>query len=52
MRLKGKTTYIVLASMGRQMLKDLTSEITICCEIVKNVKVGRSLGLLVSNDLT
>ena len=55
MRLKvneGKTTYMVLASMGRRKLEDLNSEITICGEVVKNVKVGKSLGLLVSDDLT
>ena len=43
---------MVLASMGRRRLEDLTSEITICSGIVKNVKVGKSLGLLVSDNLT
>ena len=55
MRLKvneGKTTYMVLASLGRRRLEDLDSEIMICGEVVKNVKVGKSLGLLVSDDLT
>ena len=55
MRLKvneGKTTYMVLASMGRRRLEDLSSEIVICGKAVKNVKVGKSLGLLVSDDLT
>ena len=55
MRLKvneGKTTYMVLASMGRRRLEDLSSEIVICGEVVKSVKVGKSLGLLVSDDLT
>ena len=55
MRLKvneGKTNYMVLASMGRRRLEDLSSEIVICGEVVKSVKVGKSLGLLVSDDLT
>ena len=55
MRLKvneGKTAYMVLASMGRRRVEDLNSQITICGEVVKNVKVGKSLGLLVSDVLT
>ena len=55
MRLKvneGKTAYMVLASMGRRRQEDLSSQIMICGEVVENVKVGKSLGLLISDDLT
>ena len=54
MRLKvneGKTAYMVLASMRRRRLEDLNSQIKICGEVVEKVKVGKSLGLLVSDDL-
>ena len=55
MRLKvneGKTSYMVLTSMGRRRQEDLSSQIMICGEVVENVKVGKSLGLLISDDLT
>ena len=35
-----------------RQLEDLNSQIMICGEVVKNVKVGKSLGLLISDDLT
>ena len=47
-----KTTYMILATQGRRARENLDSEIVVCGERVKNVKVGKALGLLVSDDLT
>ena len=47
-----KTTYMILATKGRRAREDLDSEIVICGERVKSVKVGKALGLLVSSDIT
>ena len=47
-----KTTYMILATQGRRARENLESEITVCGERVKSVKVGKALGLLVSCDLT
>ena len=52
MRLKvneSKTVYIILASQGirtRENLDNRISEIDVCGVKVKNVKVGKALGLL------
>ena len=47
-----KTTYMILATQGRRAREDLESEIVVCGEKVKSVKVGKALGLLVSHDMT
>ena len=47
-----KTTYMILATQGRRMHENLESEIVVCGERVKSVKVGKALGLLVSHDMT
>ena len=58
MRLKvneSKTVYMILATQGiraRENLENRESEINICGEKGKNVKVGKALGLLISDDLT
>ena len=58
MRLKvneSKTVYMILATQGiraRENLENRQSEIDICGEKVRNVRVGKALGLLISDDLT
>ena len=49
---EGKTTYMVLATQGIRRREDLSSKIKVCGEVVKNVPVGKALGLLVSDDLS
>ena len=46
-----KTTYMILATQGRRARENLDSEIIVCGERVKSVKVGKALGILVSDDL-
>ena len=46
-----KTTYLVLATQGRRCREDLKSEIEISGEKVKITKTGKSLGLIITNDL-
>ena len=58
MRLKvneSKTTYMILATQGirtRENLATKVSTIEVCGKKVKNVHVGKALGLLISDDLT
>ena len=58
MRLKvneSKTVYMILATQGirrRENLDNKESVIDVCGNQVKNVKVGKALGLLISDDLT
>ena len=46
------TTYMILATQGRRARENLESIIVVCGEQVKSVKVGKALGLLVSDDMT
>ena len=48
---EGKTMYMVLAMQGIGRREDLSTQIKVCGEFVKNVPVGKALGLLVSDDL-
>ena len=58
MRLKvneSKTTYMILATQGirtRENLATKVSTIEVGGKKVKNVHVGKALGLLISDDLT
>ena len=58
MRLKvneSKTTYMIMATQGirtRENLMNRVSTIDVCGKKVKNVHVGKALGLLISDDLT
>ena len=58
MRLKvneSKTTYMIMATQGirtRENLMNKVSTIDVCGQKVKNVHVGKALGLLISDDLT
>ena len=55
MRLKvneDKTTYMILATKGRRQQENLESEIKVCGEKVKSKQVGKSLGLLVSSNMS
>ena len=58
MRLKvneSKTVYMILATQGiriRENLDNRESNINVCGNKVKNVKVGKALGLLISDDLS
>ena len=58
MRLKvneSKTTYMILASQGIRMRENLANKVStieVCGKKVKNVRVGKALGLLISDDLT
>ena len=49
---EGKTTYMVLATQGIRRRGNLNSQIEVCGKVVKNVSVGKALGLLVSDDLS
>ena len=49
---EGKTTYMVLATQGIRRRENLSSQIEVCGKVVKNVSVGKALGLLVSDDLS
>ena len=49
---EGKTTYMVLATQGIRRRENLNSQIVVCGKVVKNVSVGKALGLLVSDDLS
>ena len=49
---EGKTTYMVLATQGIRRRENLNSQIEVCGKVVKNVSVGKALGLLVSDDLS
>ena len=52
---KSKTTYMILATQGirvREKLANKTSTIEVCGKRVKNVHVGKALGLLISDDLS
>ena len=58
MRLKvneSKTTYMIMATQGirtRENLMNKVSTIDVCGQKVKNVHVGKALGLLISDDIT
>ena len=43
---------MILAIQGHRARENLESEIVVCGERVKNVKVGKALRLLVLNNLT
>ena len=50
---EGKTVYMVLATPEiRRRDGDIKSQIQICNKMVKNVKNGKVLGLIVSDDLS
>ena len=50
---EGKTVYMVIATPGiRRRDGDIKSQIKICGQVVKNVKKGKVLGLIVSDDLS
>ena len=50
---EGKTVYMVLATPGiRRRDGHINSQVQICGKIVKNVKKGKVLGLVVSDDLS
>ena len=49
---EGKTTYMVFATQGIRRRENLNSQIVVCGKVVKNVSVGKALGLLVSDDLS
>ena len=50
---EGKTVYMVLATPGiRRRDGQIASQIQICGKVVKNVKKGKVLGLVVSDDLS
>ena len=51
---ESKTTYMIIATQGirlRENLANKESTINVCGKQVKNVKVGKALGLLISDDL-
>ena len=43
---------MVLATQGIKRREYLNSQIEVCGKVVKNVSVGKALGLLVSDDLS
>ena len=50
-----KTTYMIIATQGirlRENLANKVSKIDVCGQQVQNVRVGKALGLLISDDLT
>ena len=50
---EGKTVYMVMATPGiRRRDGECNSQISICGKVVKNVKKGKVLGLIVSDDLS
>ena len=52
---ESKTTYMIIATQGirvRENLANRVSSIDVCGQKVENVRVGKALGLLISDDLT
>ena len=50
-----KTTYMIIATQGirlRENLANKVSKINVCGKQVQNVRVGKALGLLISDDMT
>ena len=47
-----KTTYLVIAGPGRRTREDLRSTLGVGREKIQAVRVGKSLGLLINDNLT
>ena len=52
---ESKTTYMIMATQGIRIREDLANKVStidVCGQKVKNVRVGKALGLIISDDLT